>query len=426
MAQNYASLIQQTRAFGNGLRQSTAVRQTSYLYASQTIGLALGFLISLINTRKLGPAEYGLYAATFAAAEFVTLFMDFGFFSSGARVLALKGKSPELQRRLIGALILVALLLSFLATMLLWTLSFFSVQLLHAEIQHVLRYFCLFLGLLTLQSFIESTCRGTNRIEALSLYYLSSRGFGLLLMAGLIATGTYDLQLAIATSLLGSVLAAFMAISSFRPVFADVGSSLRELRVDVRSYGFKAYTGDIAATASYRTDSLLVSYFVDTTGVGYYRLATLLINPMITFSRSLSTTLFRRFADSRRIAPRILKLNAGWLLFCLFGLVAAGGPLVRLLFGTRYEPVVGLLPVMAAVGLLSGLAQPMNMFLGAHGKGTYLRSAAFVLTACNLLFNLILIPLYGTLGACYASALALLVNVFLHLHYYRETVRSNA
>src|SRR5204862_2511685 len=118
LTQNCISLIQQTRALGYGLRRSTAVRQTSFLYASQTIGLALGFFINLVNTRLLGPVAYGLYAATFTAAEFITLFMDFGFFSSGARVLALKTRSPLLQSQLIGTLLLIALVLSSCATVL--------------------------------------------------------------------------------------------------------------------------------------------------------------------------------------------------------------------------------------------------------------------------------------------------------------------
>ena len=115
-----ARAVRQTAGLGSQLWRSVTLRQTSSLYLSQGVALVLGFWVSLINTRLLGPADFGLLAATMAATEFVTLFMDFGFFSSGARVLALQRESPESQRRIIGALVLIALGLSLLASVLLW------------------------------------------------------------------------------------------------------------------------------------------------------------------------------------------------------------------------------------------------------------------------------------------------------------------
>jgi len=275
---------------------------------------------------------------------------------------------------------------------------------------------------LTLQSLVESVCRGTNRIGTLSLFNLMSRGCGLVLMIGCLAAGCYDLSLALTANLIGFFCSALIALFSFRPIFGGLNQSLEDLCQDVRTYGFKVYTGDIASTASYRTDSLLISHFVDTTRVGYYRLANLLINPMITFSRSLSTTLFSKFAGSSRISARVLWCNAGWLIACTIGMSVLGPVLIRIFFGSKYDPVTQLLPIMTVVALLSGLTQPLNMFLGAHGKGSYLRTTALVLTAFNLLLNFIMIPLWGVLGACYASALALLINLLLHLRYYRLVV----
>src|ERR1051325_10770523 len=80
---------------------SKAARQTLFLFACQIGGIVLGFGVNLINTRALEPADYGLFAAIFAATGFVTVFMDFGFLASGARVLALRQGSQEHQRRLI-------------------------------------------------------------------------------------------------------------------------------------------------------------------------------------------------------------------------------------------------------------------------------------------------------------------------------------
>ena len=393
-----AILAERTRSLGSQLRHSKTARQTVSLFGCQVVGMALGFGVNLINTRALGPADYGLYAATFAATEFVTLFLDFGIFSSGARLLAVNQHEPERQRRLIGALIMIAGALSLMSALALWGISFFVVSLLNAPIEHLLRWFSLLLGLLTFQTLVEATCRGTGRIEVLAFFSLTSKGFGIVLLGLAFATGIYSLSLAMATSLVGSLAAAILLLSSFRPQFRDLGSAKRELWRDLKGYGFHTYTGDLASTGSSRTDSLILSHFVNPTAVGYYRLAALTLTPMSTLSSSLSTTLFRRFAVARRISPLVFAANGIGLILCLFAVIAAGKPVVHLIFGPKYDTVATLLPIVAFAVLFSGLAVPLNRFLGAQGKGRYLKRIALILSLASVLLNFGLIPRFGILG----------------------------
>ena len=417
--------VERIRAGVSQFGLSRTARQTSYLFVCQVVGILFGFAISLINTRVLGPVDYGLYAATFATTEFVTLFLDFGFFSSGARVLALHQSAPGKQRQLIGALIVIAVALSCLGAIVLFGLSFFARKLLNAPIEQFLRWFCLLLGLLVLQTLVESTCRGTGRIEALSFFNLSSKVFGLLLIGIAVAPGVYTLPVALSASLLGSLAASAHVLYGFRPQFRNLQAAIAELWQDLKTYGFHAYTGDIACTASSRTDSLILSHFVNPTAVGYYRLAGLVMTPMITFSRSLSTTMFIRFAEVPRISARVLTANTAWLVSCFLGVVVVGKPVVHLMFGPKYDAVGGLLVVVALACLFNGLAQPLNRFLGAQGRGRYLRTIALTVALSSLFLNFGLIPRFGIMGACYAGVGITLINLLLHAYYYRVTVRSN-
>ena len=64
--------------------------------------------------------------------------------------------------------------------------------------------------------------------------------------------------------------------------------------------------------------------------------------------------------------------------------------------------------------------------LAAQGNGRYLRTTALVVSACSLVLNFTLIPRFGILGACYAGALAMVVNLALHFCFYRRAVQSLA
>ena len=103
--------------------------------------------------------------------------------------------------------------------------------------------------------------------------------------------------------------------------------------MDVRRYGLHAYLGNLASTASYRTDSLMISAFADTASVGFYHLGNLLTFPMANFSRSIATTLFRDFAKKPRIPKEVNLVNFVWLTACVIGLVVMRDIIVGLLFG---------------------------------------------------------------------------------------------
>jgi O-antigen/teichoic acid export membrane protein len=404
------------------LLNSRAARQTGYLYASHLIVLFAGILINILNTRYLGPVEYGLYSFTFAVNEFITLFVDFGFYSSGARMLALAG-NKQTQKELTAALLVLTLVLGTVSSALLFAISFLAASVFKADVGGILRIYCLFFGMMSVQGFVEALCRGKSEIGTLSLFQVAAKALCLVFIYAFVFLGTYDLRSAILFSLISILIAGIIVAFKSEPDFSGIRKSLAIVFSDVKIYGFKAYLGNIASTASYQTNGLLISYFIDATAVGFYRLSTLLTYPMITFSRSISTTLFKKFSGVSKMPASVLGLNLVWLVLCSLGLISLGGLIVVLLFGKKFEPVIPLILPMALSALFGGLAQPYNMFMGAKGKGSYLRDSAYILTGVNLLLNFVLIPKFGTIGACYASLIALIVNFGLHLFYYAKTVR---
>jgi len=417
-------LTSRAQLIGLALRPTAAARQTASLFVCQILGIILGFGANLINTRILGPGDYGLYAATFAVTDFVLLFLDFGFFASGARVLALRSGEPEQQRRLVAALILIAAALACFGALALFSVSLVATQVLNAPIGPLLRWFALLLGLCTSQTLVEAACRGTGRIAALSLYNVTCRALSLLLLGVGVAAGVYSLPFAISATLLGYLGASVHVLYGFRPRFQNLSSAIEELWADLKIYGFHSYTGDLASTATSRTDSLILSHFANTTAVGYYKLAGLIISPMVMFSRSLSTTMFRRFADAPRISARVLWANTAWLIMCLLSIGLVGKPIVHVIFGQKYDPVCDLLFLVAIASLFNGLATPLNWFLGAQGQGRYKRTVAVAVGVSSLVLDFSLIPPFGMMGACYAGVLSTLIYLLLTAHYYRVTVRS--
>jgi len=225
-------------------------------------------------------------------------------------------------------------------------------------------------------------------------------------------------------NLTGIIVAVSLIIWSLKPNFNNLNESFKSIWKETKEYGRHVYFGRIASMATYNSDKMLISYFNGTTNVGFYSLAMTLTNPMFILSSSLSTSLFKEFAEKKKVPKKVVYFNFLWLLFCCAGLIIFGKWIVILLFSTKFINVYPILIILTFANFFRGLTQPYNKFLGAKGEGKALRNTAVILTICNLLGNLALIPFWGAIGAAYASLFALMVNYLGHLFYYHKYLGS--
>ena len=101
----------------------------------------------------------------------------------------------------------------------------------------------------------------------------------------------------------------------------------------------------------------------------------------------------------------------GLLSFPVFvSLVLYAEPITTLLFGDRYAASAPLLIVMACLKYLAGIAGLNYYSLMALGRGGEILTANFIAVLSTLALNLILVPLYGAMGAAIAFPAALVLH----------------
>ena len=187
-----------------------------------------------------------------------------------------------------------------------------------------------------------------------------------------------------------------------------------------KEYGFHLYLGQIADQSTYQLDRIFISYFVNTTQLGFYTLAMAITSPMVGLSQALSMSLFKRFVDMKRIPKKVIWYNFLWLASCVIGLTIFGKFIVVLLFTEKFLPVVPLIFPLALASFFQGMYQPYNMFFAAKKKGKWLRNLSFIMSIVNFFGNIILIPIWGTYGAAVVTILA---NGYFYIsclwYYYR-------
>ena len=391
-------------------------RQTSTLYLAQIIALFLGVFTGIINTRALGPEGYGILAFFFVITSFTVLFFRFGFFSASGLLIA-QAKEERKERELTGASVIVAFIIGVSYAIFILFLSFFVDDIFHTNVGWILRCTSFLLIALPLSMLIPQVGRGMNKIERISLFNVIPTAvylLGALMLLKIIEIEPFDFIL---LHIVASIIGILVVIYLFHPLFNNIRKNLKEIWKKTKEYGIHLYLGQIADQSTYKLDGIFITYFVNTTQLGFYSLAMAITSPIVGLPSALSMSLFKGFVDMDRIPKKVIYYNFLWLAACVAGLVIFGKFIVVLLFTDKFLPTVPLILPLALAGLFQGMYQPYNMFLGAKGEGK-IGYLAFITSPINFTGNLALIPIYGAMGAAVASLITMVIWYVLFLLYY--------
>ncbi len=396
-------------------------RQTFTLFSSQILALGLGILTGIINTRTLGPTDYGVFTFFFTFTGFTVLFFRFGLASSVSLLLA-ETKDKEKEKELIGATVVIAFFVGVAYSTFVFVSSFFVDDLFHTNVEWILRYASVLVMALPFTLFIPLIGRGTNQIGLLSMFNVIPKTiyiFSALILLNLIQIEPLHFVL---LNLSGTIIGVLILLHAFSPKFSNLYENLEEILRKTKEYGFHVYLGQIANQSTYKLDGIFITLFVNTTQLGFYSLAMTMTSSMVGLSQALSTSLFKSFANLDRIPRKVFLYNFTWLILCVLGLALFGPVLIYVLFGEEFLPAAKMILPLALAGLFQGMYQPYT-FLASKGKGKWIRNVAYTEMAANIVGNVFLIYLYGAFGAAVASAISKFIHWIMLRNYYNIYLR---
>lgn len=179
------------------------------------------------------------------------------------------------------------------------------------------------------------------------------------------------------------------------------------------------------------TDTLMLGYFADEVAIGVYRVI-FKIASLITFTQfainSIAAPMYAQFharnsvKDMAQITRQIGMLN---LLFAIpiFAAIAIFPEFITGMFGEEYKVGAMEMVVLAAGQLVNSLCGPNMTLLNMTGKERNAQAIMLLAAGANLLFNFLLIPRYGIMGAAIATSVSMaiwnIVSVASIYRYYK-------
>ena len=399
---------------------SKTKRQVVTLYGSSLLGILTGVFVSILNTSNLPPVEYGDVRYINNFIQFFSGILLFGYFVSGSRLLALS-KSKEETRQLKGILTTI-LLTTFAAMMIIMVVcGVVHGSILHKEYSYLFYTAIPVCGSVLFLNYINTTSQGDNNINAIAAARLFP-SLIYLIVAYLIYHyfGATREKMILLHNGIALIFLLFLILYA-RPDFHHLRDSWKKLNEENKKYGLQVYYGSLAnVSVQYVAGITLGLFGVDNANVGYYTLALTVSLPLTMLPQVVGTTYFKRFASEDRISPKVIKYTILITLLSYILFVLAIHPIIRFLYKPEYINVAHFATLLGIGCVLNGLGDVFNRFIGAHGKGSYIRNGAFISGGVALIGYTLFVYLFDINGAIATRIISTLVYCLTMVYYYKK------
>lgn len=166
-----------------------------------------------------------------------------------------------------------------------------------------------------------------------------------------------------------------------------------------------------------RSEMLFLQFFSTARQLAFYSVVfnvteRLRIFPTV-FGSAVKPTIMAQFgrdpAKLNAIASSAVRYLGLVVLPINFGIAALSGPLINLLYGSKYLEVIPLLAISVLLAIPKALLSPMEALMGATENQHVIVRWTVVVAIVNLTLDLLLIPAHAALGAVIANGVAQMV-----------------
>lgn len=197
-----------------------------------------------------------------------------------------------------------------------------------------------------------------------------------------------------------------------RPRLREPARSARELL----SYGLRSWGKDVIGSLASEVDRAVLIALVSPAALGLYVVAKHLARPMVALSSAVVAVLFPEASrvgtkDAVRLLGRAARLNLVVACALILPLALAAPPLLQLVYGEAFAASAGPFRILLLdAGLMGFSSILMQAFMGSGRPGVVTALLALGLVI-NVIGILILVPVFGLIGAACAVLISTIVRL---------------
>lgn len=393
------------------------------------ISKVINYLYRLVVARGLGPDSYGIFSLCFAVISILAALAIFGLPVAIERYVPYHIKEKGKVKGIIVFSVQLTLAISLAVSIILLFFSNNVAAIFGNELLSIpFKIFLLSIPAFAFLQLYESVSKAFNKVEyqvySHSILHptinLIAAAIAVLFGFGVIGLAYGFLLASIFSALLIFVLVeknVFSFFSKIKPIFMR-----RELLSFSLPLVLTALLGYILGWA----DTILLGYFADEKIVGLYNAAVptalLLTAVPLAVISLLIPTMSRLLSENRvKDIKRTFLTITEWIFFVNFPLflmfLVFPKQILLLLFGEVYVDASLPLQLLSIGYIMYSMAYPSFKILELLKKTKFYFMVNFIAVIINIILNVLLIPIYGMVGAATGTMIALAITYVIALGY---------
>lgn len=400
---------------------TSVAKGATVIFAGLIAGNVLGMVNQIILGRFLGPEDYGLFNLSMSVVMIGGTLCVFGFFGSLPRIIPFHLKKNE--RNVVGSVISFTSLFSFALGTLFAVITYLLSDRIAVAIFHdpklapALRVFSFAIPLQGLHQVAQGAIRGFKaaKYEAL-VFAIGSR---------IVTISVFVLSLSLIQRLYGAIIAFNMGllvttIVAFWLIWRRIFTDYRKYpRVPV-ARSVLSFTWPLALTGLTflfvsKTDKLMLGYFLRSEDVGIYTPAVVIASLLEFFNSAFKyrflPTASEYFSKNEMggLKP-LFKSTSKWSFFVVYPIflfiLLFSKEILALLYGAEYTRAYIALIVLSLGIAVNDFSGTSANILVAGGRTKLNLCCEIIAAVTNIILNVVLIPIYGIVGAAIATAMS--------------------
>lgn len=384
-------------------------KNTLMVFFARSLNSIFGFITTIVLARCLGIEEYGKFAYIYTLISFTILIADLGGFQVITRELS---RGEDTTKRIISSALILRIFISAFLLIFIGVLTHFTQK--DSTIKTAIYIVTIPQLIFALNTIFVAVFTANNRFGFDSLMQITSRGIEFLAIIFVVyfKFGFVALFAGIGISyLINGFLGLSIYLKNYRlPLF----------QYDLKYCKYLLYESlPIAVTtflsiAILRVDIFVLKLFKDTADIAFFNVPYVFIYTLIIVPQSFVSVIFPilcRLGNSEEKGKFVFSYGKAFKFLYVIGipistiLICFSDTILKLTYGTKFLASTNALKIMG-LSIVFLFLNSLNTFTLISIKKQHLSTiSTAVAFLVNLIFDLILIPEYGFLGASIATTL---------------------
>ena len=397
------------------------------LFSVNILALPLGAITSIVVTRYLGAQAYGDYKFLDSVFKVAIVICNLGLFNAASRAILLN-KNRTHAKQYYATILLITLCLSAVMGVGLFIYAAFDANIESKGLFNVFLCLIPFTAVYIINHCFEIVLQADNQIKLLSVVRLIPKiGYlvGSIVALQFLQNVAFSKLLIICYIYLSTQILVYLYVFvKLSPQFKNQGSRWVEIKKYNREYGIDVYIGALFAVGFAMLPDILISYFgIDNQGVGFYSLSLMLSSPLAIIPSTIATIQYREYAYRTSISTKSIIITLILSVVAMFAIWLFVPIFIDYFYTSEFAVVSQYNRIVSLGVLLYGMADFINRFIGAQGRGKLLRNSSFAVGISVLVFNLALIPHFGAWGAVWSKLIVGTIYLSLMIYCYLKVTK---